>query len=118
VIPEMVTQVSMRVMANDYAISMAAAHGEFELNAFLPLIADSLLESLKLLTNAVELFRTKCIELIKPNEERCKELLEMSYAFATAYTPYLGYETVSKIIEESEGDPQKAEEMLRQADKA
>ena len=118
VIPEMVMQVSMKVMANDYAISMAASHGEFELNAFLPLIADSLLESLELLANVAELFRTKCIELIKPNKERCKELLEMSYAFATAYTPYLGYERVSKIVEESEGNPKKAEEMLKQADEA
>lgn len=117
VIPEMVMQVSMKVMANDYAISMSAAHGEFELNAFLPLIADSLLENLTILTNVTELFRTKCIELIKPNKERCGELLEMSYAFATAYTPSLGYDKVSKIIMESGGDPEKAaEEMLRLAD--
>ena len=45
VIPEMVIQTSIKVMANDSAISMAASHGEFELNAFMPLIADSLLES-------------------------------------------------------------------------
>lgn len=112
VIPEMIMQVSMRVMANDFAISTAASHGEFELNAFLPLIADSLLESLALLTNAAELFRTKCIELIKPNPERCKELLELSYAFATAYTPLLGYDKVCEIIEKSSGNPQKAKEML------
>lgn len=112
VIPEMTMQVSMRVMANDFAISTAASHGEFELNAFLPLIADSLLESLALLTNAAELFRTKCIELIKPNPERCKELLELSYAFATAHTPHLGYDKVCEIIEKSGGDPQKAKEML------
>lgn len=116
VIPEMVMQVSMKVMANDYAISMAAAHGEFELNAFLPLIADSLLENLALLTNAAELFRTKCIELVKPNEERCRELLEKSYAFATAYTSTLGYDKVNKIIEESGGDIEKAKKLLHLAD--
>ena len=43
VIPEMTMQCAMRIIANDTAITMAAAHGEFELNAFLPLIADSLL---------------------------------------------------------------------------
>lgn len=112
VIPEMVMQVSMKVMANDFAITMSASHGEFELNAFLPLIADSLLENLALLTNASELFRTKCIGLIKPNEERCRELLEMSYAFATAYTPSLGYDKVSEIIEKSDGDPKKVKELL------
>lgn len=113
VIPEMVIQVAMKVMANDSAISLAAAHGEFELNAFLPLIADSLLENLTLLVNATDLFRTRCIELIKPNEKRCRELLEASYAFATAYTPYLGYDKVSRIIEESEGDPEKAKQQMK-----
>lgn len=112
VIPEMIMQVSMKVMANDFAIGAAASHGEFELNAFLPLIADALLESLTLLTNAAELFRTKCIELIKPNAERCRELLELSYAFATAYTPFLGYDKVCEIIEKSGGSPNKAKEML------
>lgn len=104
VIPEMTMQVSMRVQANDMVISMAASHGEFELNAFLPVIADSLLESLSLLTHCSEIMRTKCIDLIKPNEKRCAELLENSYAFATAYTRTLGYDRVSEIIAESEGD--------------
>lgn len=112
VIPEMVMQVSMKVMANDFAISTAAAHGEFELNAFLPLIADSLLESLGLLTNTVDLFHVKCIELIKVNEDRCRELLEKSYVFATAYTSILGYDKVSEIIEKSKGNTEEAKEML------
>lgn len=116
VIPEMVIQVSMKVMANDYAISMSASHGEFELNAFLPLIADSLLENLALLTNAAELFRTKCIELVKPNHERCRELLEKSYAFANEYTLSLGYDKVNKIIEESCGNIETAKKLLHLTD--
>lgn len=115
VIPEMMIQVSMKVMANDYAITMAASHGEFELNAFLPLIADSLLENLELLIHASEQFRCKCIELITPRKERCRELLEQSYAFATAYTAVLGYDRVTDIIKESKGDTKKAREMLEQA---
>ncbi len=46
VIPEMTMQAAMKVIANDTAVTMAAAHGEFELNAFFPLIADALLERL------------------------------------------------------------------------
>ena len=56
VIPEMVMQCAMKVMADDSAIAMAAAHGEFELNAFEPLIADCLLESLRLLIRSVRIF--------------------------------------------------------------
>ena len=116
VLPEMVMQISMKVMANDYAITMAASRGEFELNAFFPLIADSLLENLTLLTNATELFRTKCIETLKPNIKRCQELLENSNAFATAYTNSLGYDKVNEIIQESNGNPEKVREKLKSMD--
>lgn len=115
VIPEMVMQVSMKVMANDTAITMAASRGEFELNAFLPLIADCLLENMEILTHAVLLFQTKCVEQITANEERCTELLEASYAFATSYTKNLSYDQVAAIIEEEKGNvtaiKQKLEEM-------
>lgn len=104
VIPEMTMQVAMRVMANDTAITMAAAHGEFELNAFLPLIADCLLESLSLLEQGVRLFRTHCIELLQPDGAQCARLLEQSCAFATAYITVLGYDAVSTIIHQCDGD--------------
>jgi Aspartate ammonia-lyase len=117
VIPEMVMQTGMKVIANDSAISMAAAHGEFELNAFLPLIADSLLESLSLLVNSVTIFRTKCIELIEPDRERCEELLNRSYAFATGYTTKLGYDKVSEIIAEHGGNVELIRESLMELSK-
>ncbi|NCD09283.1 MAG: aspartate ammonia-lyase [Negativicutes bacterium] len=113
VIPEMVMQTAMKVIANDTAITMAAAHGEFELNAFMPLIADSLIENLELLTAATELFRTKCISSLQPNIERCRELLDLSYAFATAFAPALGYDKVSAIIEESAGNTDIAKKLLK-----
>lgn len=115
VMAEMVMQVSMRVMANDTAISMAAAHGEFELNAFLPLIADSLLESLQLLTNSVTLFRQKCVEGIMANEEQCGKLLEQSCAFAAEYTTKLGYDRVAQVIRELNGEPKKVRKALEEA---
>jgi aspartate ammonia-lyase len=62
VIPEMTIQTSIKVQANDFAITNAASRGEFELNAFLPLIADAVLESLELLNDTVRVFREKCIE--------------------------------------------------------
>jgi aspartate ammonia-lyase len=118
VIPEMVIQVAIRVMSNDYAITTAAAHGEFELNAFTPLIADSLLESLSLLIRATQLFRTKCIETLEVNKERCLATLENSLAFAAEYVPQLGYERVAaiieKITEENNGEPQAVRKALEE----
>ena len=102
VMAEMTMQCAIKVIANDTAITMAAAHGEFELNAFMPLIADSLLESLELMTSSVRLFREKCIEPLQVNVENCRKHLEASSAFAASYVPALGYDQVSKIIRDYE----------------
>ena len=115
VIAEMTIQAAMKVIANDTAVTLAAAHGEFELNAFFPLIADALLESLSLLERTVFLFRTRCVELVEPDRERCRALLEGSYAFATAYTARLGYDKVSAIIAEHRGRPDRIREALDRA---
>jgi aspartate ammonia-lyase len=115
VIPEMVMGVAMKVMANDLAVTMAAAHGEFELNAFTPIIAEALLESLEILGKTVVIFRTRCVETLTPDPERCAKLLEDSLAFATAYTVRLGYDRVARIIEENRGDPAKVRAALEAA---
>ncbi len=112
VIPEMVMQCAMRVIANDSAITMAAAHGEFELNAFLPLVADSLLESLQLLTRAVHLFREKAIAVVAADPQTCQKHLDASAAFGTAYVKQLGYDTVSRIIREH--TPEEARRLLEE----
>jgi aspartate ammonia-lyase len=114
VIPEMTVQVALKVMANDTAVTAAASLGEFELNAFSPLIADALLESLTLLLRAVPLFRAKCVELIRAEPGHCARLLDESWAFAAAYVPRLGYEKVRAIInrEKQTGDPSKIKAAL------
>ncbi|MDR0878218.1 MAG: aspartate ammonia-lyase [Treponema sp.] len=112
VIPEMVIQTAIKVMANDYAVTIAASHGEFELNAFCPLIADSLLESLSLLNRAVKIFREKCVETLEADSEKCTALLDASFAFAASYAPHLGYDKVSAIIKECGGDPAKIKKAL------
>ncbi|MDR2632859.1 MAG: aspartate ammonia-lyase [Treponema sp.] len=115
VIPEMIIQTAIRVQANDYAISLAASQGEFELNPFLPLIADALLESLSLLNRGVFLFRSKCIELLSPDPQRCAAHLAASYAFAAAWVPQLGYDRVSAIIAECGGEPLRIKQALEAA---
>jgi aspartate ammonia-lyase len=114
VIPEMTIQAAMRVIADDAAITLAASHGEFELNSFFPLIADALLESLSLLNRTVQLFRVKCIEPLTPDRERCAALLESSCAFAVEYVPALGYDRVSAIIAEHHGAPEKVRKALEE----
>ncbi len=105
VIPEMVTQVAIKVMAGDSAIATAAACGNFELNAFLPLIADTLLENLELLSKTVDIFRTKCIEVLEADPAACRRHLENSMALAATLMPLLGYAVTAEVIETAQGDP-------------
>ncbi|MFZ5648695.1 MAG: aspartate ammonia-lyase [Bacillota bacterium] len=101
VIPEMVTQVCFQVMGNDQVIAMAAASGQLELNAFTPLIAHNLLQSLEVLTNAADIFAEKCIMGITADADRCRGWLERSHGFITALVPYLGYERAEGLVERS-----------------
>jgi len=97
VILEITAQISMKVIANDTAITLAASSGQLELNAFGPIIADSLLDSLTLLENGVNTLNDKCIVNIKVNLEKCKNNLENSNALATALVHYIGYDKASEI---------------------
>ncbi|MDR2647054.1 MAG: aspartate ammonia-lyase [Oscillospiraceae bacterium] len=115
VIPEMAMQIAMQVIANDTAITLAASNGEFELNAFMPLIAARLLQSLRLMTNGAELLREKCVDSIEANPARCAALLEESTAFATRYTPALGYDTVARLVQTHATDASALAQDLRQA---
>jgi aspartate ammonia-lyase len=98
VIPEAVSQAAMLVMGYDVAIAQACAAGNLELNAFLPLVADCLLQSLDLLARADELLRRHCIEGIEANEARCRLNVENSTAAATTLVPVLGYARVAEVI--------------------
>ena len=112
VIPEMITQVAIKVMANDQAISMSAANGNFELNAFLPLIADSLLESLNILKESIKIFRTNCIDVVVANEENCKKHLDNSLVLVTSLTPYIGYDMATKIVVDCDNNPEKIRDLV------
>ena len=97
VITEMATEVAYQVISFDLAITSASFSGQLELNAFLPLITFNLLTGLKLLTNAVTIFRTHCIEGIKANPERCMGWLEDSLCLATALSPHIGHDRAGEL---------------------
>jgi aspartate ammonia-lyase len=92
VIPEAATQAAMLAMGNDSVIGAACAAGSLELNAFLPLIADCLLENLEVLARADDLLARFCVDGIEADEARCRAHVENSTAAATALVPALGYE--------------------------
>jgi len=78
VIPEAVNQTAFQVIGNDLVISLAAEGGQLQLNAFEPVLAVNILRSLRYMTNAIIMLRTKCVEGITANVEVCAHYVETS----------------------------------------
>lgn len=98
VIAEAVSQAAMLTMGHDSVIGWACAAGSLELNAFLPLIADLLLNDLDLLARACEILRLHCVDGLEADEARCRAQVENSTAAATALVPVLGYERAGEAV--------------------
>ena len=101
VIPEVVLQVAAQVIGNDLAITVGGTQGQFELNVRIPLMARNLVGptgSITLLTSAVTLLRTRCVEGIEANLEGCRRSAESTLAAATALNPFIGYDKGAEIV--------------------
>ncbi|MCD4699596.1 MAG: class II fumarate hydratase [Phycisphaerae bacterium] len=104
VIPEAVIQVACRVVGLDAAVSVAAFGGVgsiLEMHLSWTMIADNLLEGASLLTNAVKVFKQKCIEGLTADAQRCGELVERSLMLAAALAPRIGYDAAAKIAKQA-----------------
>jgi aspartate ammonia-lyase len=100
-IPEMVNQVCFQVIGCDTTVCMAAEAGQLELNVMMPVIAWNALHSSTILREAMIALRTRCIDGIEADEERCRALVDRSTAVATALSPYIGYAKTAEIAKES-----------------
>jgi aspartate ammonia-lyase len=101
VIPEVVNQIAFEVIGNDMTVTMAAEAGQLQLNAFEPIIAHSLFESIGHLTAGCHTLAERCVKGIQANTERARRLLDESTALVTALTPILGYARSSEIAREA-----------------
>ncbi len=91
VIPEVVNQVAFSVIGADATVTAAAEAGQLQLNAFEPVIAHSILQSLAWMTNACRTLRINCVDGITANEARLAGQVASSVGVVTALTPYIGY---------------------------
>jgi aspartate ammonia-lyase len=96
-VPEMVNQVCQQVWGCDATILAACAGGQLELNVMMPVIAWNALHASTILGNAMKALATRCVNDIRADEARCRELLDRSTAVATALSPYIGYAATADI---------------------
>ncbi|MCG8451826.1 MAG: aspartate ammonia-lyase, partial [Spirochaetales bacterium] len=101
VIGESVTQVAAQVIGNDTSITIGGQAGNFELNVMMPMMANNILESIRLLSKVSVVFVDKCIDGIKADRKRCEEMIEKSLAMCTSLAPIIGYDNAAAIAKEA-----------------
>ncbi|HEY1079890.1 MAG TPA: lyase family protein, partial [Bdellovibrio sp.] len=97
VIPEVVNQVSFKIIGNDLTITLAAEAGQLQLNVMEPVIASSLFESIKLLNSACKTLEEKCVVGITANAERCRGYVMNSIGIITFLDPIIGHAEGDKV---------------------
>ena len=113
VIGESVTQVAAQVIGNDAAITIGGQSGNFELNVMMPMMADNLLQSIRLLSRVCAVFVDRCISGIEADEGRCGEIIEQSLAMCTSLAPILGYDSAAAIAKEAYASGSTVREVAR-----
>ena len=101
VMPEVVNQIAFCVIGADITVTMAAEHGQLELNVMEPAIAYSLFNSISMLCNGLKVLTDKCIKGITANKEHCREMVLGSIGIVTALNPIIGYEQSAAIAREA-----------------
>ena len=98
---EAMTMVCCQVMGNHTAITVGGSQGNFELNVFKPMMIHNLLHSVRILSDSMRAFRTKCVEGIEPNEGMIRNHLENSLMLVTALNNHIGYDKAAKIAKKA-----------------
>jgi len=117
VICESVVQVACQIIGYDAAIVAGATGGVgsvLELNVATTMMAHNLLTGIRILSNTVGLFATKCIDGLVVNRERCEQLIEQSLSMVTALAPAIGYDAAAAIAKEAHETGKTVREVCRE----
>jgi len=101
VIAELMNLVSFRVIGNDLSVTLAARNGQLQLNAYEPLEAIAILDSQRLMTNAMRTLRLKCVDGITVNEDTLAQYIQRTVGIVTALVPIIGHERSDELAAEA-----------------
>ncbi|HVX95753.1 MAG TPA: class II fumarate hydratase [Polyangia bacterium] len=101
VMSEMLLMVCAQIIGHDATIAWAGAAGNFELNVMIPVIAENFLSAVAVLSQACQLFASRCVRGLTANEARATAFVEQSLAMATALNARIGYDAAAAIARES-----------------
>jgi fumarate hydratase class II len=98
---EALTMLCVQVLANDVAMGIGGASGQFELNVYKPMLIHNFLQSVRLLADGCASFEEHCARGIQANEARIGELVERSLMLVTALAPHIGYDRAAEIAKKA-----------------
>jgi fumarate hydratase class II len=101
---EALTMVCCQVFGNQTTITIAGSQGHFELNTYKPVIAYCMLQSIRLLGDAVNSFTDNCVVGIRANEPRIRELMQRSLMLVTALAPKIGYDKAAQVAKAAQAN--------------
>ena len=101
VIPEVMNQISYKVIGNDLCVAMSSEEAQMELNAMEPVMAQCCFESAEILMNGFDTLRINCVDGITANPEQCRKYIHDSFGVVTALNPVIGYKNSTKIAKEA-----------------
>ncbi len=101
VIPEVMNQISYKVIGNDMCVAMSAEAAQMELNAMEPVMAQCCFESAEIMMNGFDTLRVNCVDGIKANEDVCQGYVRNSIGIVTALNPIIGYKNSTKIAKKA-----------------
>ncbi|MCA9056278.1 MAG: aspartate ammonia-lyase, partial [Planctomycetaceae bacterium] len=99
---EALMQAAARVIGNDGTLTLSGVTGgNFQLNIMMPVMGQTALESVMLLTGATHAFVDKCARGLEANEEACVASVEKSLSMVTSLNPHIGYEKAASLAKEA-----------------
>ncbi len=102
--PEAMTMVCAQVLGNDVTVNIGGASGNFELNVFKPVIVYNVLQSIRLLADACDMFNQHCAVGIEPVAANITRHLTNSLMLVTALNPHIGYDNAARVAKKAHAD--------------
>jgi len=109
---EMVVQVGLYVIGLAQVVMGCGRDGHFELNVTIPLMAYSILDAVRCISQVAIVFTDRCIVGIQPDLERCKELVDRSLMLVTALNPYIGYDKAAAVAKKAHAEGKTLREVV------
>ncbi len=98
---EALSMICAQIFGNQTTISFANSQGNFQLNAYMPVIAYNILQSIRLMADGLRSFNKRCLSGIEANHEQLTKHLNNSLMLVTALAPIIGYDRASTLAKQA-----------------